>query len=55
MAIKAGADMILMPASFEEAYYGLLAGVLDGNISEERIDESLLRIYKVKYADLVIE
>lgn len=55
MAIKAGADMILMPASFEEAYYGLLAEVLDGNISEERIDESLLRIYKVKYADLVVE
>lgn len=55
MAIKAGADMILMPASFEEAYYGLLAEVLDGSISEERIDESLLRIYKVKYADLVIE
>ena len=55
MAIKAGADMILMPASFEEAYYGLLAEVLDGSISEERIDESLLRIYKVKYADLVSE
>lgn len=55
MAIKAGADMILMPASFEEAYYGLLAEVLDGNISEERIEESLLRIYKVKYADLVVE
>ncbi len=55
MAIEAGADMILMPASFEEAYYGLLAEVLDGNISEERIDESLLRIYKVKYADLVVE
>lgn len=55
MAINAGADMILMPASFEEAYYGLLAEVLEGNISEERIDESLLRIYKVKYADMVVE
>lgn len=55
MAIEAGADMILMPASFEEAYYGLLAEVLEGNISEERIDESLLRIYKVKYADMVVE
>ena len=55
MAIQAGADMILMPASFEEAYYALLAEVLEGNISEERIDESLLRIYKVKYADLVVE
>ncbi len=55
MAIQAGADMILMPANFEEAYYGLLAEVLEGNISEERIDESLLRIYKVKYADMVVE
>lgn len=55
MAIEAGADMILMPDSFEEAYYGLLAEVLEGNISEERIDESLLRIYKVKYADALVE
>lgn len=55
MAVLAGADMILMPDSFEEAYYGLLAEVLEGNISEERIDESLLRIYKVKYADMVVE
>ena len=55
MAVQAGADMILMPANFEEAYFGLLAEVLEGNISEERIDESLLRIYKVKYADLLIE
>ena len=55
MAIYAGVDMILMPASYEEAYFGLLAEVLEGNISEERIDESLLRIYKVKYADMVVE
>lgn len=55
MAIEAGVDMILMPDSYEEAYYGLLAEVLEGNISEERIDESLLRIYKVKYADMVVE
>lgn len=55
MAIQAGADMILMPDNFEEAYYGLLAEVLEGNISEERIDESLLRIYKVKYADMLVE
>ena len=41
--------------NFEEAYYGLLAEVLEGNISEERIDESLLRIYKVKYADMLVE
>ena len=55
MAVYAGADMFLMPDNFEEAYYGLLAEVLEGNISEERIDESLLRIYKVKYADMLVE
>ena len=50
-AILAGADMLLMPEDFEAAYDGLLAAVQDGRISEERIDESLRRIYKIKYAD----
>lgn len=52
-AIKAGADMILMPENFEEAYNALLTAVQDGTISEERINESLHRIYRVKYADEV--
>jgi beta-N-acetylhexosaminidase len=52
-AIKAGADMIYIPENFEEAYAGLLAEVQDGNISEERINESLRRIYSIKYADKV--
>lgn len=55
MAVQAGADMILMPSSFEEAYFALLAEVLEGNISEERIDESLLRIFKVQYANELLE
>lgn len=50
-AIKAGADMILMPEDFETAYEGLLAAVENGTISEERINESLQRIYRIKYAD----
>lgn len=52
-AIKAGADMLYIPENFEEAYAGLLAEVQDGNISEERINESLRRIYTIKYADRV--
>jgi beta-N-acetylhexosaminidase len=52
-AIKAGADMLLMPEDFQEAYEGLLAAVKSGQISEERINESLRRIYRVKYADQV--
>lgn len=50
-AIQSGADMLLMPESFETAYEGLLQAVQNGTISEERINESLRRIYRVKYAD----
>ena len=49
--IKAGADMLLMPEDFDTAYEGLLTAVQAGTISEERIDESLRRIYRVKFAD----
>lgn len=47
-AVQAGADMILMPEDYENAYNGLLAAVNDGTISEERINESVTRIVKVK-------
>ena len=52
-ALKAGCDMILMPENFEEAYNGVLQAVLDGVISEERIDDALRRIYRIKYADRI--
>ena len=48
MAVNAGVDMILMPQDYETAYNGLLQAVQDGTISEERIDESVERIVKVK-------
>ncbi|RKM55606.1 beta-N-acetylhexosaminidase [Butyrivibrio sp. X503] len=54
-AIKAGADMIYLPENFEEAYNGLLEAVNSGSIDEARLDESLLRIYRVKYAGKVTE
>ncbi|MDE5940436.1 MAG: beta-N-acetylhexosaminidase [Lachnospiraceae bacterium] len=50
MALEAGADMLLMPEDFEKAYEAVLAAVQEGTISEERIDESLNRIYRVKCA-----
>lgn len=53
MALKAGADMILMPEDFEVAYEGVLTAVKDGVIEEERINEALKRIYRVKYRDRV--
>jgi beta-N-acetylhexosaminidase len=52
-AIKAGADMVYIPENFQEAYEGLLAEVREGSLNEERVDESLRRIYSVKYADRV--
>lgn len=49
-AIMAGVDMLLMPEDFHAAYDAVLVAVQDGTISEERIDESLERIYRVKCA-----
>lgn len=51
MALQAGADMLLMPEDFQTAYDGVLAAVNDGTLTEDRIDESLRRIYRIKYAD----
>ena len=52
-ALKAGCDMILDPEDFKLAYSGVLKAVQDGIISEERINDSLRRIYRVKYADKI--
>ena len=48
MAIAAGCDMILMPNSVEVAYNGLVSAVLDGTLTQERIDESVMRILMTK-------
>lgn len=53
MALKAGCDMILMPEDFEKAYNGVLEAVRTGTISEERIDNALRRIYRIKYANKI--
>lgn len=52
-ALKAGCDMILAPEDFEKAYNGVLEAVRDGRISEERINDSLKRVYRIKYADRI--
>ena len=54
-AFKAGADMVLMPEDFEMAYEGVVAAVKDGTISEDRINNSLKRVFRIKYADRVGE
>lgn len=48
LAIQAGADLVLMPKDFEQAYNGLLEAVREGEVSESRIDESLRRIISAK-------
>lgn len=55
MAIKAGCDMILMPEDYKMAYEAVLQAVKDGTISEERINDSLRRIYRIKYAHMVAD
>jgi len=49
MALKAGCDMILMPENFLEAYAGVITAVTNGTISEERVNDSLRRIYRIKF------
>ena len=51
MALRAGCDMIYAPENFEAAYNGVLEAVQNGTISEDRINDSLRRIYRIKYAD----
>ena len=49
-ALEAGVDILLMPADFHAARQGILDAVHDGQISEERIDESLFRILRARAA-----
>ena len=48
LAFKAGNDMILMPDDFMLALEGITEAVNEGNISEEELDEAVMRILKVK-------
>lgn len=54
-AVKAGADIVLVCHEYkhqQEVYLGLLDAVNSGEISQERIDESVKRIIKVKLLQL---
>ena len=48
LAFSAGCDMLLMPDNYEEALYGIIDAVNDGRITEERLNESVLRILRLK-------
>ena len=47
-ALKAGCDIPLMPERLDEAYQGVLSTVQVGELTEERLDESLTRILTAK-------
>lgn len=46
--IQAGVDIVLMPENYIEAFDAVVKAVEDGIITEERINESLLRILRLK-------
>ena len=46
--LLAGADLILMPPDFRTAYEGVLDAVKSGELTEERIDQSVTRIVLAK-------
>jgi len=47
-AIQAGADVLLMPRRAEDAINGVVAAVLKGRITRQRIDESVARVLAAK-------
>jgi beta-N-acetylhexosaminidase len=48
LALKAGADVLLMPPNFDLAYNAVLNAVASGELTEARIDESVRRILALK-------
>ena len=48
MVLQAGGDMILMPQDFQKARQAVLDAVNSQTLTEDRLDESLRRIYRKK-------
>ena len=48
MAVKAGCDIVLMPLYFEESFEAVVKAVENGEISEDQINASVLRILELK-------
>jgi beta-N-acetylhexosaminidase len=47
-AVLAGDDMLILPPDLDGAYHGLIDAVHQGRISQQRIDESVLKILRMK-------
>ena len=48
LALKAGADQLLNPPTLDIAWNAVLKAVQDGELTESRLDESVLRILRLK-------
>ncbi|MFI2374247.1 glycoside hydrolase family 3 protein [Streptomyces sp. NPDC018964] len=48
LALKAGVDQLLNPPSLDVAWHAVLNAVRDGELTEERLDESVLRVLRLK-------
>ncbi|MER6075502.1 glycoside hydrolase family 3 protein [Streptomyces sp. NPDC001817] len=48
LALKAGVDQLLNPPSLDVAWNAVLQAVQDGELTEARLDESILRILRMK-------
>ncbi|MFG2458247.1 glycoside hydrolase family 3 protein [Streptomyces sp. NPDC048523] len=48
LALKAGVDQLLNPPSLDVAWNAVLRAVRDGELTEARLDESVLRILRLK-------
>ncbi len=53
--ILAGADLLLMPYDYFEAFDGVVRAVENGEIPESRIDESVYRVLRFKQAYMGLE
>lgn len=51
-AIEAGNDVVLMPIDVERVYNGIVNAVIEGRLTEERIDESVYRILQMKSSEI---
>ena len=48
-SFRAGADIVLMPQNLEEAYQAILEKVQDGTLEQKRLDDSVVRILRLKF------
>lgn len=54
-ALKAGADLLLMPPDIELAVSSVIDAVSDGELDEERIDASVQRILELKHRRGIVD